>query len=88
MFKLRIPLVHRRETLHASLYSYELTFIPSGMSVVTFYVEDTLQGSTFSVTRNCQEMLIGKSTHVHSRLVLGSPETLLSGIRRSLMVLA
>ena len=40
------------------------------------------------MTRNGQKLLIMKSTQVHSRLVLGSPGTLLSGIRRSLMVLA
>ena len=58
------------------------------MSVVAFYAEDTLQGSTFLVTRNGQTWMITKSTQAHSRLVLGSPGTLLSGIRRSLMVLA
>ena len=88
MFKLRISLVNRRETLHASLYSYELEFVPSGMPVLISSVEDTLRGSTFLMTRNGQKLMIWKSTQVHSRLVLGSPGTFLSCIKRSLMVLA
>ena len=86
--KLRISLVNRRKTLHASLYSYKLEFVPSGMSVLISSVEDTLRGSTFLMTRNGQKWLIWKSTQVHSMLVLGSPGTLLSYIERSLMVLA
>ena len=39
VFKLWIPLVHRRETLHASLYSYELEFVPIGVSVTIFLAE-------------------------------------------------
>ena len=58
------------------------------MSVLISSVEDTLRGSTFVVTRNGQQMLIWKSTQVNFMLVLGSPGTLLSDIKRSLMVLA
>ena len=45
MFKLRILLVHRRETLHATLYLYELASTPSGVSVTWFYVELRWGGS-------------------------------------------
>ena len=57
------------------------------MSVLTFYVEDTLQGSTFLVTRNGQKLMITESSQAHSKLALGSPGTLLSCVGRSLMVL-
>ena len=43
---LEISLVEYSETLHATLYGYELVFIPSGVSVVTLSAEDTLERST------------------------------------------
>ena len=43
---LEISVVEFDETLHATLYGYELVFIPSGVSVVTLSAEDTLARST------------------------------------------
>ena len=36
----RILLLVFNQTLHASIYLYKLTFVPSGVSVYRFYVED------------------------------------------------
>ena len=47
MVKLRIPLSDRDETLHARLYSYELEFVPSGVSVVTFSWRTPCRGGLF-----------------------------------------
>ena len=67
---LRIPLVHRRDTLHARLYLYELAFIPSGMSVTWFYVElrwggsnilDDLKWSHFDFQTRCAQDSSGSS---------------------------
>ena len=44
---LEISVVECNETLHATLYGYELVFIPSGVSVVTLSAEDTLEESIF-----------------------------------------
>ena len=44
---LGISLVELNETLHATLYGYELVFIPSGVSVVTLSAEDTPERSIF-----------------------------------------
>ena len=44
---LEISVVECRETLHATLYGYELVFIPSGVSVVTLSAEDTPEESIF-----------------------------------------
>ena len=44
---LEISVVEFNETLHATLYGYELVFIPSGVSVVTLSAEDTLEESIF-----------------------------------------
>ena len=43
---LEISVVECDETLYATLYGYELVFIPSGVSVVTLSAEDTLERST------------------------------------------
>ena len=42
---LEISVVEFDETSHATLYRYELVFIPSGMSVVTLSAEDTPEES-------------------------------------------
>ena len=45
---LEISLVEVAESLHAKFYLYELNFLPGGVSVATFSVEDTLGQSIFS----------------------------------------
>ena len=45
---LEISLVEVAESLHAKFYLYELNFLPSGVSVATLSVEDTLGQSIFS----------------------------------------
>ena len=45
---LEISLVGFAESLHALLYLYELNFLPSGVSVVAFSVDDTPGRSIFS----------------------------------------
>ena len=45
---LEISLIEVAETLHAKFYLYELTFVPSGVSVVALSVEDTPLESIFS----------------------------------------
>ena len=42
---LEMSVVECHETLHATLYGYDLVFIPSGVSVVTLSAEDTLERS-------------------------------------------
>ena len=42
---LEISVVECDETLYATLYGYELVFIPSGVSVVTLSAEDTPEES-------------------------------------------
>ena len=42
---LEISVVEFNEILHATLYGYELVFIPSGVSIVTLSAEDTLERS-------------------------------------------
>ena len=44
---LEISLFDVAESLHAKFYLYELDFLPSGVSVATLSVEDTLGQSTF-----------------------------------------
>ena len=88
LIKLRISLVNRRETLHASLYSYELEFVPSGVSVTIFYAEDDLQGDHISDGHHGQKCMIAKSTQDHSGFARASPGTLHSDLRHSVMHLA
>ena len=38
---LEISLIKVAESLHAKFYLYEINFLPSGVSVVAFSVEDT-----------------------------------------------
>ena len=45
---LEIYLIKVAESLHAKFYLYELNFLPSGVSVATLSVEDTLGQNTFS----------------------------------------
>ena len=45
---LEMNLLDCAESLHAKFYLYELNFLPSGVSVATLSVEDTLGQSTFS----------------------------------------
>ena len=45
---LEISLIKVAESLHATFYSYELDFAPSGVSVATLSVEDALGQSIFS----------------------------------------
>ena len=45
---LEISLVEVAESLHAKFYLYELNFLPSGVSVATLSVEDTLGQSICS----------------------------------------
>ena len=47
---LEISFVEFNETSHASLYGYELIFIPSGVSVITLGVADDPLRSIFSCT--------------------------------------
>ena len=42
---LEISVVEFNETLHATLYRYELVFIPSGVSVVTLSAENRAEES-------------------------------------------
>ena len=44
---LEISVVECDETLHATLYGYELVFIPSGVFVVTLSAEDAPERSIF-----------------------------------------
>ena len=45
---LEISLVEFAESLHVKFYLYEVNFVPSGVSVATLSVEDTLGQSIFS----------------------------------------
>ena len=45
---LEISLVEVAESSHATFYLYELNFEPSGVSVATISVEDTVGWSIFS----------------------------------------
>ena len=45
---LEISFIEFAESLHANFYLYELNFLPIGVSVVTFSVEDTPGRSIFS----------------------------------------
>ena len=55
---LEISLVEFNETLHATLYRYELVFTPSGVSVVTLSAEDTPERSIFFGPENHDNMMI------------------------------
>ena len=48
------------ETLHATLYGYELVFIPSGVSVACLSAEDTPEESIFFGPRNHEQIMIAK----------------------------
>ena len=56
---LEISVVECNKTLHATLYEYELVFIPSGVSVVTLSAEDRPEESIF-IGHNFQDF--GKCT--------------------------
>ena len=49
---LEISLVEYNETLHATLYGYELVFIPSGVSIVSLSAENRAEESIFSDPKN------------------------------------
>ena len=57
---LEIPVVEFNETLHATLYEYELVLIPSGAPVDTLSAEDIPEESIFSDPKNDENMIAFK----------------------------